>query len=42
MNGEIVDDVLLQTVLLSARDLATQMTHYNTIADDLEQKDESK
>jgi len=36
MNGILVDDGLLQTVLLTARDLATQMTHFNTIADNLD------
>lgn len=35
MNGEVIDDELLQTVLLTARDLATQITHYHTHEQDL-------
>ena len=37
MNGELIPDELLQTVLLTARDLATQMTHYHTIEKDLKE-----
>jgi len=42
MNGKIVDDGLLQTVLLSARDFATNMTHHNTLADNLERTEDIK
>ena len=42
MNGEVVDDGLLQTVLLTARDLATQMTHHNTVEHDLDKTEDIK
>ncbi|UZR99005.1 antA/AntB antirepressor family protein [Chondrinema litorale] len=35
MNGKVVDDELLQTVLLTARDLATQITNFHTHSNDL-------
>lgn len=42
MNGKVVEDTILETVLLSARDFATNMTYHNTIADGLMQKENIK
>ncbi|MBT30663.1 MAG: phage antirepressor Ant [Thalassobius sp.] len=41
-NGEPIPDEELQTVLLSARDLATNMTHYNALQNKIEHKDDIK
>jgi len=42
MNGEVVDDGLLQTVLLTARELATQMTHHNTLEKNMDKTEDIK
>ncbi|UZR98614.1 antA/AntB antirepressor family protein [Chondrinema litorale] len=41
-NGEPIPDEELQTVLLSARDLATNMTHYNALQNKIENKEDIK
>ncbi|MBX2842038.1 MAG: antA/AntB antirepressor family protein [Flammeovirgaceae bacterium] len=35
MNGKVLEDQFLETVLMKARDLATHITHYNTVAHEL-------
>ncbi|MBT28827.1 MAG: phage antirepressor Ant [Thalassobius sp.] len=42
MNGKAIEDELLETVLMKARDLATQMTHYHTVEKDFDQTEEIK
>ena len=42
MNGEVIDDALLEAVLIKARDLATKMTHYQTSEKNLRESSEIK
>lgn len=42
MNGDPIADELLQTVLMKARDLATQMTHFHTVNNSLKEADKIK
>ncbi|WP_020533725.1 antA/AntB antirepressor family protein [Flexithrix dorotheae] len=39
-NGHLVEDEQLNLVLLTSRDLATQITHYNTVKNELTTKDQ--
>lgn len=39
-NGQIVEDEQLNTILLMSRDLATEISHYNTIKKELTTKDQ--
>ena len=31
MNGQVIEDRFLETILMKARDLATHMTHHNAM-----------
>ncbi len=42
MNGKIVEDNFLETVLIKARDLATHMTHHNTVSKAMKDAEEIK
>ncbi len=42
MNGKILDDGFLDTVLIKARDLATHMTHHNTVVKGMKNTEDIK